>query len=139
MVWLSGTVARITSAQGNTFMNSRIRRAGSVLLLALGAAACNNGVTSPSVDAAAPSLASGSGGGGGGTVKVDQIKVSKCYWIASGEMLIKAASSDPTARLFAYKPDGSLIGEVQNGGGVTYWVRQGPDPVDVRFLCPLPR
>ena len=116
-------------------MNSRIRRAGSVLLLALGAAACNNGVASPSVDAAAPSLASGSGGGGGGTVKVDQIKVSKCYWIASGEMLIKAASSDPTARLFAYKPDGSLIGEVQNGGGSRYGGTVMPytpiDPVNV--------
>ena len=37
-----------------------------------------------------------------------------------GQMLIKAASSNPTARLFAYRPDGSLIGEVQNGGGSRY-------------------
>lgn len=48
------------------------------------------------------------------------IKVSKCYINSGGEMLIKAASSDPTARLFAYRPDGSLIGEVQNGGGSRY-------------------
>ena len=70
-------------------------------------------------------LASGGGGsGGGGTPKFDSIKVSKCYCNASiatgGEMLIKASSSDTTARLFAYRPDGSLIGEVQNGGGSRY-------------------
>ncbi len=35
-------------------------------------------------------------------------------------MLIKASSSDPKARLFAYRPDGSLIGELQNGGGSRY-------------------
>ena len=35
-------------------------------------------------------------------------------------MLIKAASSDPTARLFAHRPDGTYIGEVQNGGGSRY-------------------
>jgi hypothetical protein len=50
--------------------------------------------------------------------------VSKCYTNATattgGELLIKASSSDSTARLFAYRPDGSLIGEVQNGGGSRY-------------------
>ena len=69
-----------------------------------------------------PSLVSasgGSGGGGGGTPKVDSIKVSKCYCNGS-EMLIKASSSDPTARLFAYRPDGTYQGEVQNGGGSRY-------------------
>ena len=35
-------------------------------------------------------------------------------------MLIKASSSNPTAQLFAFRPDGSLIGEVQNGGGSRY-------------------
>jgi len=74
-------------------------------------------------------LASGGGGtsgGGGGTTtpKVDTIKVTKCYTNATatggGEMLIKAASSDTTARLFAYRPDGTLIGELQNGGGSRY-------------------
>ena len=51
---------------------------------------------------------------------VDSLKVSKCFWNAGGEMLIKAASSDPSARLFAYTPDGTLLGEVQNGGGSRY-------------------
>jgi hypothetical protein len=64
---------------------------------------------------------SGSGGGGGTTVKVDSIKISKCYYDApTGQMLIKASSSDPTARLYAYRPDGSYAGEVQNGGGSRY-------------------
>ena len=66
----------------------------------------------------------GTGGGGVTTPKVDTIKVTKCFTNATdtsgGEMLLKAASSDPTARLFAYRPDGSLIGEVQNGGGSRY-------------------
>jgi hypothetical protein len=55
---------------------------------------------------------------------VDTIKVSKCYTNATatgfGEMLIKAASSDPTATLTAYRPDGTVIGNVQNGGGSRY-------------------
>jgi hypothetical protein len=71
------------------------------------------------------------GGGGGSTVKVDTIKVSKCYWNSGGEMLIKAASSDPTARLFAYSSSGTLIGEVQNGGGSRYGgTVMGYTPVD---------
>ena len=64
---------------------------------------------------------SGSGGGGGTpTVQVDSIKVSKCYYNTGGEMLIKASSSDPAARLYAYRPDGTYAGEVQNGGGSRY-------------------
>ena len=35
-------------------------------------------------------------------------------------MLIKASSSDPTARLFAFLPDGTGLGEIQNGGGSRY-------------------
>ena len=54
----------------------------------------------------------------------DTIKVTKCYTNATvtggGEMLIKASSSDVAARLFAYRPDGTLIGELQNGGGSRY-------------------
>jgi hypothetical protein len=50
--------------------------------------------------------------------------VSKCYTNATaktgGELLIKASSSDPSAHLFAHRRDGSLIGEVQNGGGSRY-------------------
>lgn len=119
-------------------MKSIGRGAGAVLLLVLGASACSDLATSPSADAAKPALASGAGGGGaggGGTVKVDQIKVSKCFWNSAGEMLIKASSSDPSARLFAYKPDGTLIGEVQNGGGSRYGGTVMPytaiDPVNV--------
>ena len=81
------------------------------------------------------SASGGSGSGGGGTAKVDSIKVSKCYYNTGGEMLIKAASSDATARLFAYRPDGTLIGEVQNGGGSRYGGTVMPyqpyDPVNV--------
>ncbi len=81
----------------------------------------------------------GSGSGGGGTTtKVDSIKVSKCYYNTGGEMLIKAASSDPTARLFAYRIDGSLIGELQNGGGSRYggtvMPYQAYDPVVVVIM-----
>lgn len=71
----------------------------------------------------APRLSGGSGGGGGGTTnppKVDDIKVTKCYTNGGGAMLIKAASSDPTATLTAYRPDGSVIGNLQNGGGSRY-------------------
>lgn len=78
--------------------------------------------------AAYASGGSTSGGGGGTTTtqtpKVDSIKVDKAYTQAdpSGgyQMLIKASSSDSSARLFAYRPDGVLIGEVQNGGGSQY-------------------
>ena len=81
----------------------------------------------------------GSGsGGGGGSVQVDSIKVSKCYCNSAGQMLIKAASSDATARLFAYRPDGTLIGEVQNGGGSRYGGTVMPwqpyDPVYVTII-----
>ena len=69
----------------------------------------------------APESAVAGGGGGGGTAKVDSIKVSKCFYDAgSGQMLIKASSSDPTAHLFAFFPSGAYLGEVQNGGGSRY-------------------
>lgn len=59
-----------------------------------------------------------------GSQKIDTIKVSKAYTDATatggGVMLLKAASSDASAQLFAYRPDGTLIGEVQNGGGSKY-------------------
>jgi hypothetical protein len=79
---------------------------------------------------AATTTAYASGGSGSGgttttqTPKVDSIKVTKAYTNATptsgGEMLIKASSSDSAARLFAYRPDGGYIGEVQNGGGGRY-------------------
>jgi hypothetical protein len=86
----------------------------------------------------ASSYASGGSGGGGGGSQVDSIKVSKCYINGAGEMLIKASSSDSTARLFAYRPDGTLIGEVQNGGGSRYggtvMPYQAYDPVYVTIV-----
>ena len=55
---------------------------------------------------------------------VDVIEVSKCYTNATarrgGQLLIKARSSDPTAHLSAYRPDGAMIGEIQNGGSNRY-------------------
>ena len=64
---------------------------------------------------------SGGGGGGGST---ETIKVSKCYTNATansfGQLLIKAASSNASAHLYAYRPDGTFQGEVQNGGGSRY-------------------
>jgi hypothetical protein len=67
-----------------------------------------------------PFSVSASGGSGGGS-SVDSIKVSKCYYDApTGQMLIKASSSDVTAHLYAYRPDGTFQGEVQNGGGSRY-------------------
>jgi hypothetical protein len=71
---------------------------------------------------AAPVQASGGSSGGGGAVSnVDAIKVTKCFYDApTHAMLIKASSSKPFARLFAYLPSGKYIGEVQNGGGSRY-------------------
>ena len=67
------------------------------------------------------------------------ITVSKCYTNATatsfGELLIKAQSTNTGAQLLAYRPDGSLIGSVQNGGGGKYGGTVMPvqpsDPVHV--------
>ena len=79
------------------------------------------------------------GGGGGGTTNVDSIKVSKCYYdLGTGQMLIKASSSDSTARLFACFPSGAYLGEVQNGGGSRYGGTVmgyvGADPVYILIM-----
>jgi len=67
------------------------------------------------------SYASGGSGGGGTVAQVDSIKVSKCFYDSpTGEMLIKASSSDITAHLYAFTPAGTYLGEVQNGGGSRY-------------------
>src|ERR1043166_3613341 len=68
---------------------------------------------------------SGSGGssGGGTTSTVDTIKVNKCYYDDVGayvELLLNAVSSNSSAHLYAYLPDGTYLGEVQNGGGGRY-------------------
>jgi hypothetical protein len=84
--------------------------------------------TSLALTGAATADASGGGGGGGGggsqVQSVDTITVTKAYTNATpesgGQMLIKASSSDSSARLSAYRPDGTYIGDVQNGGGGRY-------------------
>jgi hypothetical protein len=73
-----------------------------------------------------PAAASGgSGGGGSNSSAVETIKVSKCeYAVVSGgayvELLLNASSSNSSAHLYAYLPDGTYLGEVQNGGGGRY-------------------
>ena len=53
-------------------------------------------------------------------------------------MLIKAGSSDSSARLVAYAPSGYNLGEVQNGGGSRYGGTVMPyyptDPVFVTII-----
>jgi len=66
---------------------------------------------------------SGGSGGGGSTSTVDTIKVNKCEYAATTsyvELLINASSSNSSAHLYAYLPDGTYLGEVQNGGGGQY-------------------
>lgn len=65
----------------------------------------------------------GGGGGGGGGRSVDTIKVIKCEYAVTTsyvELLISASSSNSNALLYAYLPDGTLLGQVQNGGGGRY-------------------
>lgn len=72
----------------------------------------------------------------------DRLEVDKCWTNATattgGQLLISARSSDPGARLRAYRADGSLIGEVHNGGGQRYggtvfaYERHDPGPVTIR-------
>ena len=55
---------------------------------------------------------------------VDVVSIEKCWSTATpahgGQVLVKASSSDPTARLLVYSSDGTLLGEAQNGGGGRY-------------------
>lgn len=69
----------------------------------------------------------------------ETIKVSKCYYdLPTGQMLIKATSSISTARLYAYRPDGTFQGEVQNGGGSRYggtvmgWIPYDPGTMTIK-------
>ena len=77
----------------------------------------------PTPVAASGGSGGASGGGGGSTTGADTIKVSKCYYFDTGsyiELLINASSSNTSAHLYAYLPDGPDLGEVQNGGGGRY-------------------
>lgn len=71
-----------------------------------------------------PLTVSASGGSGGGSTSgTDTIKVNKCYYADNGsyvELLLNAVSSNSSAHLYAYLPDGTYLGEVQNGGGGRY-------------------
>ena len=77
-----------------------------------------------------------------GSGQVETITVSKCFTNATatsgGQMLIKASSTNSGAQLLAYRPDGSLIGEVQNGGGGRYGGTVMPyqpyDPINVTII-----
>jgi hypothetical protein len=74
----------------------------------------------PTTVFASGSSGSGGSGGGGGGSSADSIKVSKCYYASTGQLLIKASSSDTTAHLYVYLPSGAYLCEVQNGGGSRY-------------------
>ena len=96
-------------------------------------------VASPLIALPGSSHAFQGGGSGGGSAKVDTIKVSKCFYdVGSGQMLMKASSSDSTAHLYAYRPDGTYQGEVQNGGGSRYcgtfmgWISYDPKTMTIR-------
>ena len=72
----------------------------------------------------------------------DRVDIDKCWTNATatsgGQLLVSARSSDRAARLFAYRADGRLIGEVQNGRGQRYggtvfaWQATDPGTVTVR-------
>ena len=106
-----GSATRRTKAPGGTLNWRVIAPNGSTAI----SVTASRGATTCRITSGAASTSTGQG---------DSIVVSKCYTNATkttgGELLIKASSSDPTARLLAYRPDGSLIGEVQNGGGSRY-------------------
>ena len=100
----------------------------STMLLALG---IGMGIT----NVATPARASG---GSGATAET--IKVGKCEYAVTGsyvELLISAGSSNSSAHLYAYLPDGTYLGEVQNGGGGRYGgtvfvVLYIPDTITIR-------
>ena len=99
-------------------MKNTIKTAANAILMTLILALGIGMIMQPTTVSA--SGGSGSGGGGGGT-GVDTIKVSKCYYmLGATSMLMQASSSDTSARLFAYLPDGTYLGEIQNGGGGRY-------------------
>jgi hypothetical protein len=114
-------VDRKTRQTKNTNMKNQRRTAVKTILMTSMVAVVTLFALSTTVQA---SGGSGSGGGGGGsTTGVDTIKVNKCYYFDTGsyiELLINASSSTSSAHLYAYLPDGTYLGEVQNGGGGQY-------------------
>jgi hypothetical protein len=72
---------------------------------------------------------------------VDNIKVTKHFYVASNKtLLVSGSSSNTKARLFLYRSSGASIGEVQNGaggkyGGAVFYV--GRDPVSLTIVSTL--
>ncbi|GAA2156836.1 hypothetical protein FHX52_4310 [Humibacillus xanthopallidus] len=91
---------------------------------------------------AAPTAVSPARADAGRRGGVDHIRVDKCWTNATassgGQLLISADSSDRQARLLAYRQDGTLIGEVQNGGGQRYggtvFAYEPTDPLTVTIM-----
>ena len=128
----------------NKMKDSRVKFLVVALTLAVVAtllvtAFLTRGTTVPVTGVHNTSSSPATGASSTGSHKGDTIKVTKAYTNATqasgGELLIKAASSDSSAKLLAYRKDGTLIGEVQNGGGGQYggtvMPHQTSDPVTV--------
>jgi len=101
------------------FKSAKAKLTGALLALSIGLTVLP--MATPVV--ASGGSGSGSGGGGGSTSSTDTIKVNKCYYFDTGsyvELLINASSSKSSAVLYAYLPDGTYLGQVQNGGGGQY-------------------
>ena len=116
-------------------MKQQLKRATRTIMTALLAL----GIGLNLIGLATPAKASGGSGSGGGSTssKVDSIKVSKSYYAAAnGCLLVAASSSDPTAQLYVYLPNGVLRGVIPNGGGGRYGgsvFYVGPDPLSLTF------
>ena len=86
--------------------------------------------------AVSPAVA-GAGGSGGGGGNVETIKVTKCYYAETGgyvELLISATSSNSAAALYAFLPDGELLGQVFSGGrygGTVFLTASVPDSITI--------
>jgi hypothetical protein len=98
-------------------MKKQLKTAAKLILVA----ALSLGVLTP----AAPVLASGGSGSGGGSggATIDTIKVIKCEYAVTQayvELLISASSSNSGASLYAFLPNGTYLGQVQNGAGGRY-------------------
>ena len=108
----------------------RVVRARSVVVLGL-LAGCSSGPPSALPSAPGPATRPAAtqpattrrGEGEGPGSGTDTLTVSRCWTNATathgGQLLIQVTSSAPSARIMAYRPDGSLIGEVLNSVGVS--------------------
>src|ERR1051326_2657120 len=92
-------------------MKTKIQNILGALLMTAVIAIAISTITQPiTASASGGSGSGGSGGGGGTTTGVDTIKVQKCYYFDTGsycELLLQAVSSDSSAHIYAYLPDGT--------------------------------